>query len=208
MSKTSINIFFVFTLIVVTVPATFLGRFLAELGFSWYFFVIDGRFPIYDALLGTTFGHVVKIFLTEGIILFVGLYTTAAVSLRLFQKRKNEIHFGGFWILHCLSQITLLLVLGSTAVEYPAAKGLILLGGTLFTGCIYLAVYKAVWSAAQYSPHVEHLQVKRNHKSNRVPNWFQNWLQGLREDIWEQGILTRVFIIVIFVHVILKYFYS
>lgn len=96
MSKTSLNILFAFTLIVVTVPATFLGRFLVELLLSWYFVVTDGRFPIYDALFETTFGHIVKIFVTEGIILFVGLYATAAVSLRLFQKRQNEIHFSGF----------------------------------------------------------------------------------------------------------------
>ena len=151
MSKTSLNILFAFTLIVVTVPATFLGRFLAELLLSWYFFVTDGRSPIYDSFFGTSFGFIVRNFITEGIILFAGLYATAAVSLRLFQKRKNEINFGGFWILHCLGQIILLLIFGSTAIEYPAAQGLIFLGGILFTVCIYLAVYKTVWSAASYS---------------------------------------------------------
>ena len=145
MSRLSLNILFGLTLVLFTVPATFLGRLLAELLLSLYFFVTAGRFPLYDAIFNTTFGMVIKEIVTEGLILFAGLWVTAACALFLFRKRHNEIYFGRFWSVHYLFQITLLFALGENAVAYAEYKTQIIIGGVLLTSALYWLVYRLLW---------------------------------------------------------------
>ena len=142
MNKRSINIRYGITLLLLTVPATLGGRLLAELLLSWYSFVTNGRYPVYDALFDTDFGSFIKYFAFEGIILFAGLYATAALSLLPFRKRREEIHFGGFWLLHFLIQTAVLITFAGDTIDHPDQNILILLGSVLLTGGIYWLVYK------------------------------------------------------------------
>ena len=130
------------TLAVITVPAEFLGRLIAEVVLSLYFMITSGRFPLYDTIFSTRYGTIISLIIREAIILFVGLAVTAESALFLFRKRKNEIYFGLFWSFHFLIQCLLLIFLADTAILYPEYKFEILLATTLYTGGIYWLVYR------------------------------------------------------------------
>ena len=138
MNKLTLNIVFGIVLLLMTIPATFLGRLFSELCLSLYYFVVDGRFPLYDAIFNTTLGLVIRNFFNESLILFVGLYVTAKSSLFLFRQRYNDLYFGWFWLAHCLGQILLLFLLAKET------NHIILLGGVVLTCLLYWFVYKIV----------------------------------------------------------------
>ena len=63
-------------------------------------------------------------------------------------------------------------------------------------------------SSDSYSPQVESQQVLREENRNETQNRFRTWLQELREDYWDDGVLIRVVIIVIVASVILRIIYG
>ena len=65
MNKLTLNIVFGIVLWLMTIPATFLGRLFSELCLSLYYFVVGGRFPLYDAIFNTTLGLVIRNFFNE-----------------------------------------------------------------------------------------------------------------------------------------------
>lgn len=77
-------------------------------------------------------------FFNESLILFVGLYVTARLSLFLFRQKYNDLHFGRLWLAHCLGQILLLFLLAKETNQ------LVLLGGLVLTCLLYWFVYKIV----------------------------------------------------------------
>ena len=138
MNKLTLNIAFGMVLLVMTIPATFLGRLFAELCLSFYYLVVGGRFPVYDAIFNTNLGLVIRNFFNESLILFVGLYVTARLSLFLFRQKYNDLYFGWLWLAHCLGQILLLFLLAKETNQ------LVLLGGLVLTCLLYWFVYKVV----------------------------------------------------------------
>ena len=145
MNKTSKNVLFGIILVIITIPASFIGRFIAEVIFTLYYTITRGRFPIYDWVLNTLIGKVVKIFFTEGIILYSGLLLTAVITLRLFKKLLNDIYFKEFWIAHFIIQIILLIVIMEKNNLYPNNENLMILCVILYTSIVYLSVYKTIW---------------------------------------------------------------
>mgnify|MGYP006087281663 CR=1 FL=1 len=59
-------------------------------------------------------------------------------------------------------------------------------------------------SSVSYSPPVKSQQVQHKENRNETQSRFRTWLQELREDCWDDGVLTRVTIIVVLAAAISK----
>ena len=145
MNKTSKNVLFGIILVIITFPASLIGRSIAEVIFTLYYFITEGRFPIYGWILNTFIGNVVKLFFTEVIILYCGLLLTAVITLKLFKKLLNDIHFKEFWAAHFIIQIILVIVMIKNGNIYSNNENLMILCVILYTSIIYWSVYKTVW---------------------------------------------------------------
>ena len=110
------NTKFLLILILISVPAAFLGRYLAELMLLFNRNLLQGS-PIYNALVDTFFeltgkaGEVFAYFVTESFIMIAGLVVTGRFTIYLSRSFIAAVDFKYIWYAHCAVQILLIIYL-------------------------------------------------------------------------------------------------
>ena len=118
MTVKTLNILVFIVLLILTIPAQLIGRFVASLILVLYsiFGRPEGQDNIFPFGLAPEIGYLILQFLRENFILFAGIFVSLWLVSKIFKKRNRDINWkflvGGYWLAHVVIIIFFLPFLG------------------------------------------------------------------------------------------------